>query len=185
VNLGSPKSQSTGYRHTARLARAIRKRRSDPNASEKPGAVLIAKPQKAQPTVDSELAIVLPGIFEIQNRGKGCTSFNFTSPIDDSTFSFPSFKEARKARESMRGAFEQLAVYENTQTNPRQRRSASGHHEGDAAYVKVRIDTEQAWSFRSVSLRGLDLGVPSDPSRHGCSWSLRNPEAGSFGRRPI
>ena len=28
------------------------------------------------------------------------------------------------------------------------------------------------------SLRGLDLGVPSDPSRHGRSWSLRNPEVG-------
>jgi quercetin dioxygenase-like cupin family protein len=29
-----------------------------------------------------------------------------------------------------------------------------------------------------MSLRGLDQGIPSDPLRHGSSWSLRSPEAG-------
>ena len=51
-----------GLQAHCKSCQAIRKRRSDPNASEKPRAVLIAKPQKAQPTVDSELAIVLPSI---------------------------------------------------------------------------------------------------------------------------
>src|SRR6201987_1958050 len=51
-----------GLKAHCKICQAIRKRRSDPNASEKPRAVLIAKPQKAQPTVDSELAIVLPSI---------------------------------------------------------------------------------------------------------------------------
>ena len=39
------------------------------------------------------------------------------------------------------------------------------------------IDGEHTRRFISGSLRGLDQGIPSDPSRHGRSWSLRNPEA--------
>jgi hypothetical protein len=33
----------------------------------------------------------------------------------------------------------------------------------------IRIDVEDTWAFLLVSLRGLSLGIPSDPSRHGRS----------------
>ena len=36
-----------------------------------------------------------------------------------------------------------------------------------------------------MSHRCVDLGISSDPSRHGRSWSLRNPEAGSLGDKRI
>jgi hypothetical protein len=45
-------------------------------------------------------------------------------------------------------------------------------------FTRFPLDAEQTLRFFCVSLRGLDQGIPSDPSRHGRSWSLRNPEAG-------
>lgn len=42
-----------------------------------------------------ELIVSIPGIYEVQNRGKGYTSFRFESPIDGSVFSFSSFKEGK------------------------------------------------------------------------------------------
>jgi hypothetical protein len=70
---------------------------------------------KTLPSFDSELVIDIPGIFEVQNRGRGYTSYNFTSPVDGSTFTFSSFKEARKGRLEMIKAFRQLAVFESVQ----------------------------------------------------------------------
>ena len=46
------------------------------------------------------------------------------------------------------------------------------------------VETDQNGGFLSQSLRGLDQGFPSDPSRHGGSWSLRNPEAGRVNKIP-
>jgi hypothetical protein len=74
----------------------------------KPKPVPKVIPSDPEPIVD------IPGIFEVQNRGRGYTSYNFTSPIDQGTFTFSSFKEARAARESMRAEFRQLAAYQNT-----------------------------------------------------------------------
>jgi hypothetical protein len=71
-----------------------------------------AKVHKIVAVVEPELIIDVPGIFEIQNRGKNYTTYNFTNPIDQSTFTFSSFHEARQARESMRDVFIQQARFE-------------------------------------------------------------------------
>jgi hypothetical protein len=76
----------------------------------------IAEPQKPAPQtiLDApELIVDVPGIYEVENRGRGTRSFNFTSTIDGSTFSFPSFAEARQARQAMMKAFRQQAVFES------------------------------------------------------------------------
>jgi hypothetical protein len=69
------------------------------------------KPRKLPP--EPELVIDLPGIWEVENRGRGYRSFNFTSPIDGSTFTFSSFREARQGRNEMMSAWRQQARYES------------------------------------------------------------------------
>jgi hypothetical protein len=81
-------------------------------ASEVVADVKIAEPQKSAPSDTPELVIDIPGIYEVQNRGKGYTSFRFESPIDGSIFSFPSWAEARTARKSMMAVFRQQAVFD-------------------------------------------------------------------------
>jgi hypothetical protein len=71
------------------------------------------KPLKIVAPIDLEIAVSMPAIFEVDNRGKGYRTFNFESPIDGSLFSFLSYKEARAARESLRPAICQLENYEN------------------------------------------------------------------------
>ena len=87
-------------------------RQTSPDAPQPPQAIKSLPNPKPLPQVDPELVIDLPGIWEIQNRGKNYTTYNFTSPIDQTTFTFPSFRDARKARESMRDVFVQQARFE-------------------------------------------------------------------------
>jgi hypothetical protein len=70
------------------------------------------EPRRAATTASVEDSKAVPGIFEIQNRGRGYRTFNFTSPIDDSAFSFSSWAEAKKTRQSMMKAFEQQARFD-------------------------------------------------------------------------
>jgi hypothetical protein len=64
------------------------------------------KVQKIVVPVDT-IAVSMPSIFEVENRGKNYRSFCFESPLDGSVFSFSSYKEARGARESFRPAIRQ------------------------------------------------------------------------------
>jgi hypothetical protein len=73
------------------------------------------KVKKIKAPVDPELVIDLPGIYQVENRGKGCISFRFESLIDGSVFSFSSFKEARQTRQEMMDAFRQQVVFESVQ----------------------------------------------------------------------
>jgi hypothetical protein len=73
----------------------------------------------------------IPGIYEIENRGRGYTSFRFESPIDGSVFSYESFKDARKARQSMMAAFRQLAAYDSTHRQSTAARRATAAAEDD------------------------------------------------------
>src|ERR1700745_4172106 len=45
---------------------------------------------------------------------------------------------------------------------------------------RFRLDAEQTWAFFLASLRDLDQGIPSDPSRHGSSL-----EPAKSGSRPL
>jgi hypothetical protein len=90
-----------------------KRRQNAPNESEESQATTIAKPQKPVSNDTPELTIDIPGIYEVENRGKGYTSFRFDSPIDGSVFAFESFKEARKERQQMMSAFRQQAVFES------------------------------------------------------------------------
>jgi len=90
----------------------MRRAKTRPDAPQPVKAIKSLPNPTPLPQVDPELVIDLPGIWEIQNRGKNYTTYNFTSPIDQSTFTFSSFKEARKARESMRDIFVQQAQFE-------------------------------------------------------------------------
>jgi hypothetical protein len=94
------------------LKKAAQSHPIDPDVS--PMSTITLPPQSA-PTVEPEMAIDIPGIYEVQNRGRGYTSFRFESPIDNSIFSFPSFAEARKARKSMMAVFEQQAKFDAVQ----------------------------------------------------------------------
>jgi hypothetical protein len=82
------------------------------NILKTPPKMKLPKVQKIVVPVDPELVIDLPGIWEIQNRGKNYTTYNFTSPIDQTSFTFSSFREARKARGSMGDVFVQQARFE-------------------------------------------------------------------------
>ena len=127
--------------------RAVRKRalkkaaQSHPSVPNVPPTQSITPPPTKLTTVTPELVIDIPGIFEIQNRGKNYTSYNFTSPIDGSTFSFPSFKEARQARQASCG---QMA-------NPawRRSRSASGSRiKADFPFTSSGSSASHRDSFR-------------------------------------
>jgi hypothetical protein len=69
--------------------------------------------KKIKAPVDT-IAVSMPAISEVENRGKNYRSFCFESPLDGSVFSFLSYKEARGARESFRPAICQMETYENT-----------------------------------------------------------------------
>jgi hypothetical protein len=89
-----------------------------------PRAVKTVKPKPPKPLrAEPELIINLPGIFEVENRGRGTRSFRFESPVDGATFAFESFREARAARETMRAEFRQLAAYQNTHRQSTGRKS--------------------------------------------------------------
>jgi hypothetical protein len=103
---------------------------NDPNASDMPTAVLTSEPPKPAPNDTLELVIDIPGIFEVQNRGRGYTSYNFTSPVDGSTFTFSSFKDARKGRQAMMTAFEQQAVFESVFRQKTGKKPADDDEEG-------------------------------------------------------
>jgi hypothetical protein len=74
------------------------------------------------------LIVDLPGIYEVENRGRGTRSFRFESTIDGSVFAFDTFREARMAREKMRGAFEQQSKFDAVQ---RQSSGKPASDEGD------------------------------------------------------
>jgi hypothetical protein len=95
------------------IKEAVRKRRLNIPRTPKPPKP--PKIKKIKGPVDPELVVDLPGIYPVENRGKGYTSFRFDSPIDGSIFSFSSFKEARKERQQMMSAFRQQAVFESVQ----------------------------------------------------------------------
>ena len=71
------------------------------------------KVKKIKAPVD-EIAVSMPSIFEVENRGKNYRSFCSESPLDGNIFSFLSYREARAARESFRPAICQMETYENT-----------------------------------------------------------------------
>jgi hypothetical protein len=105
-----------GVQAHCKICQAVRKR-GEPSYAPQPVKVSkIAKPPKSVAKVipeAAELIVDLPGIYEVQNRGKGYTSFRFESPIDGSVFSFSSFREARTGRQEMMRAFRQQAVFES------------------------------------------------------------------------
>jgi hypothetical protein len=117
--LGYNLSASSLFDLMARLNGTYKPRKARQARLEASGVVAdtkIAKPQKPAPSVTPatpELIVDVPGIYEVENRGRGTRSFNFTSTIDGSTFSFPSFKEAREARQAMMRAFRGQAVFES------------------------------------------------------------------------
>ena len=100
---------------TAKNRRAKARQKDSQNVPDVSPMSTIAPPPKPATKVKTELVIDVPGIFEIQNRGKNYTSYNFTSPVDNSTFSFPSFSEARQARKSMMAIFEQQSKFDGVQ----------------------------------------------------------------------
>jgi hypothetical protein len=59
------------------------------------------------------IEIALPPIKETEWRGARRTSYSFLGPDEHTVFAFDSFKEARTARESLRPAYEQSAIFEN------------------------------------------------------------------------
>jgi hypothetical protein len=59
-----------------------------------------------------EIAVSMPAIFEVENRGRNYRSFCFESPLDGSVFSFLCYKDARAARESLRPAICQMETYD-------------------------------------------------------------------------
>jgi hypothetical protein len=63
--------------------RGLRKKatQSHPNV---PPISTITSPAPNVAPIEPELVIDVPGIFEIQNRSRNYTSYNFTSPIDGS-----------------------------------------------------------------------------------------------------
>jgi hypothetical protein len=89
------------------------------------------KVKKIKPPVDPKLIVDCPGIWEVENRGRDTRTFNFTSLIDSSTFSFPSFREARQARQEMMQAFRQQAVFESVHRQTTGKKPAVDD-EGDA-----------------------------------------------------
>jgi hypothetical protein len=122
--------------HTCRneLARAWRQRRrlaqTNPDAPQSFKAIKSPPKPKPLPTVDPELVIDIPGVWEVQNRGRGTRSFNFTSLVDNSTFSFPTFREARQARAEMMDAFRQQAVFESVHRRLLAREHSVKFHSG-------------------------------------------------------
>ena len=101
-------------RENRALKRAIKKAaQGHPNDPKVPPISTITPSPKSVRSDTPELVVDVPGIYEVQNRGKGYTSFRFESPIDGSVFSFPSFQDARKVRKSMLAVFEQQARFES------------------------------------------------------------------------
>jgi hypothetical protein len=104
-------------KEAARMRRAkavgIQAHQTRPDAPQLVKAIKSLPNPKPLPQVDPELVIDIPGIWEIQNRGKNYITYNFTSPIDQTTFTFSSFKQARQAHQEMMKAFRQQAVFES------------------------------------------------------------------------
>jgi hypothetical protein len=101
----------------ARTRRAIEKAAQAPQIDPiiPPISSITPPPQSLSKTIleAPELIVDLPGIYEIEHRGRGTRSFRFESPVDGSVFAFESFKEARKERQQMMTAFRQQAVFES------------------------------------------------------------------------
>ena len=96
--------------------RAAKARQKDSqNVPDVPPTQSITAPPKnvAKSILEApKLIVSLPGIYEVENRGKGYTSFRFENPVDGSTFAFESFAEARKARKCMVAIFEQQSKFD-------------------------------------------------------------------------